>query len=79
MKLHKSSRVYKICSCTIFANGPVGGMDGRGPLVTKPSRFTLLSDEDGRVLDALCLNEERIKADADIVRQGDVPHSAFVL
>jgi CRP-like cAMP-binding protein len=54
-------------------------MDGRGPLVTKLSRFIPLSDEDVRVLDALCLNEERFKADADIVRQGDVPRSAFVL
>jgi CRP-like cAMP-binding protein len=61
------------------ANGPVASMDGRGPLVTKLSRFILLSDEDVRVLDALCLNEERIKADTDIVRQGDVPRSAFVL
>ncbi len=54
-------------------------MDGRGPLVTKLSRFTLLSDEDVRVLDALCLNEERFNADTDIVCQGDVPGSAFVL
>src|SRR5947209_7217340 len=61
------------------ANGPVGGMDGRGPLVTKLSRFIPLSDEDVRVLDALCLNEERVEADTDIVRQGDVPRSAFVL
>ena len=54
-------------------------MDGRGPLVTKLSRFIPLSDEDVRVLDALCLNEERVEADTDIVRQGDVPRSAFVL
>ena len=54
-------------------------MDGRGPLVTKLSRFVPLSDEDVRVLGALCLNEERFEADTDIVRQGDVPRSAFVL
>jgi CRP-like cAMP-binding protein len=52
---------------------------GRGPLVTKLSRFIPLSDEDIRVLDALCLNKERFEADTDIVRQGDVPRSAFVL
>ena len=54
-------------------------MDGRGPLVTKLSRFIPLSDEDVRILDALCLNEERFNADTDIVREGDVPRSAFVL
>jgi CRP-like cAMP-binding protein len=54
-------------------------MDGRGPLVTKLSRFIPFSDEDVRVLDALCLIEERFEADTDIVRQGDVPRSAFVL
>ena len=54
-------------------------MDGRGPLVTKLSRFIPLSDEDVRVLDGICLNEERFKADTDIVRQGNVPRSAFVL
>jgi CRP-like cAMP-binding protein len=54
-------------------------MSGRGALATKLSRFIPLSDEDVRVLDALCLNEARIKADTDIVLQGDVPRSAFVL
>ena len=54
-------------------------MDGSGPLVTKLSRFIPLSDEDVRVLDALCLNEEGFEANTDIVREGDVPRSAFVL
>ena len=54
-------------------------MAGRGPLATKPSHFMPLSDEDVRVLDAMCLNEERFKADTDIVREGDVPRAAFVL
>ena len=54
-------------------------MAGRGPLVTKLSLFVPLSDEDVRVLDGMCLNEERFKADTDIVREGDVPRSAFVL
>jgi CRP-like cAMP-binding protein len=54
-------------------------MAGRGPLATKLSHFVPLSDEDVRVLDGMCLNEERFKADTDIVREGDVPRSAFVL
>jgi CRP-like cAMP-binding protein len=54
-------------------------MAGRGPLATKLSLFVPLSDEDVRVLEGMCLNEERFKADTDIVRQGDVPRSAFVL
>src|SRR2546421_12309370 len=54
-------------------------MDRGGPFATKLSRFIPLSDEDVRFLDALCIDEERFEADADIVRQGDVPRSAFVL
>jgi CRP-like cAMP-binding protein len=54
-------------------------MDGGGPFATKLSRFIPLSDEDVRFLGALCIDEERFEADADIVRQGDVPRSAFVL
>jgi hypothetical protein len=54
-------------------------MDGGGPFATKLSCFISLSDEDVRFLDALCIDEERFEADADIVRQGDVPRSAFVL
>jgi CRP-like cAMP-binding protein len=54
-------------------------MDGSSRLVTKLSRFVSLSDEDVGVLDALCVNEERFETDTDIVPQGDVPRSAFVL
>src|SRR3981081_1513746 len=55
-------------------------MDGSSsPLVTKLSRFVPLSDEDVPVLNALCVNEERSEAGTDIVLQGDVPRSAFVL
>jgi CRP-like cAMP-binding protein len=54
-------------------------MDGGGPFATKLSRFIPLSDENVRFLDVLCIDEERFEADADIVRQGDVPRSAFVL
>jgi CRP-like cAMP-binding protein len=52
---------------------------GSKQLVTKLSHFVPLGDEDVRVLDALCVNEERFEADADIVLQGAVPRSAFVL
>src|SRR6202022_4792208 len=79
MKLHKLNRVHKICFLQHFANGPVWYMDGRGPLATKLSRFVPLSNEDVRILDALCRNEECFEAHTDIVCQGDVPGSAFVL
>ena len=52
---------------------------GSKPLVTKLSHFVPLEDEDLRVLDALCVKEERFEADTDIAVQGDVPRSAFVL
>jgi CRP-like cAMP-binding protein len=52
---------------------------GSKPLVTKLSHFVPLGDEDVRVLDALCVNEERFESDTDIAVQGDVPRSAFVL
>jgi CRP-like cAMP-binding protein len=52
---------------------------GSKPLVTKLSNFVPLEDEDIRVLDALCVKEERFEADTDIAVQGDVPRSAFVL
>jgi CRP-like cAMP-binding protein len=54
-------------------------MDGHSPLVRKLAHFAPLSDKDVRALDALCVKEERFKAGADIVLEGDVPRSAFVL
>src|SRR4051794_38904764 len=79
-KLRNKVRTVKVGSRSNFANGPVGGMDGSSsPLVTKLSRFVPLSDEDVPVLNALCVNEERSEAGTDIVLQGDVPRSAFVL
>src|ERR1700694_3902342 len=54
-------------------------MDGDSPLVRKLAHFAPLSDKDVRVLDALCVKEERFEAGADIVLEGDVPRSAFVL
>jgi CRP-like cAMP-binding protein len=51
----------------------------RSPLVKKLSHFAPLSDEDVRALHALCVKEERLEAHTDIVLQGDVPCSAFVL
>jgi CRP-like cAMP-binding protein len=54
-------------------------MDGGSPLVTKLAHFVQLSGEDVRVLDALCVKEERFEAGTDIVLDGDVPRSAFVL
>src|ERR1700720_4711342 len=54
-------------------------MDGDSPLVTKLTHFAQLSGEDVRVLDALCVKEERFQAGTDILLDGDVPRSAFVL
>jgi len=54
-------------------------MDGGSPLVTKLAHFAQLSGEDVRALDALCVKEERFEAGTDIVLDGDVPRSAFVL
>ena len=73
------AQTVKIGSRSNSAKGPLGGMAGSSPLVTKLSHFVPLSDEDERVLEALCLNEERFEADTDLVVQGDVPRSAFVL
>jgi CRP-like cAMP-binding protein len=52
---------------------------GSKPLLAKLSHFVPLEDEDVRVLDALCVKEERFEADTDIAVRGDVPRSAFVL
>jgi CRP-like cAMP-binding protein len=52
---------------------------GRSPFVAKLSHFAPLSDEDVRVLDGLCRNEERLQAGAEIAAEGDVPFSFFVL
>src|SRR3982074_3536425 len=54
-------------------------MDGGSPLVTKLAHFVQLSGEGVRVLDALGVKEERFEAGIDIVLDGDVPRSAFVL
>ena len=51
----------------------------RSPLVAKLSHFMPLSAGDVSVLDAMCVNDERFEADTDLVLEGDVPRSAFVL
>jgi hypothetical protein len=38
-----------------------------------------LSGEDVRLLDALCINEERLEADTGIAVEGDLPRSVFAL
>jgi CRP-like cAMP-binding protein len=49
------------------------------PLVAKLSHFIEFSDEDVRLLKALCVNEEYFQTNTDIAAEGDVPRSAFVL
>src|SRR5947209_20541060 len=51
----------------------------RNALVAKLSQFAPLSDQDVRLLETLCLREERFRAGANIVVEGDTPRSAFVL
>ena len=48
-------------------------------LARKLSLFVPLSDPDRRVLDTLVLAEEHFHADTDIVREGMVPRSVFLL
>jgi CRP-like cAMP-binding protein len=51
----------------------------QNPLVAKLLQFTPLSDEDIRVLDALCSGEKRFKGSVDIWAQGDAPRSTFIV
>jgi CRP-like cAMP-binding protein len=51
----------------------------RNPLVAKLSQFAPLSDQDVRLLETLCLPEERFRDGANIVVEGETPRSAFVL
>jgi CRP-like cAMP-binding protein len=51
----------------------------RNPLVAKLSQFALLSNDDVRALEAMCQREERFRAGANIVVEGETPRSAFVV
>jgi CRP-like cAMP-binding protein len=51
----------------------------RNPLVAKLSQFAPLSDQDVRLLETLCVREERFRAGANIMVEGEAPRSAFVL
>jgi CRP-like cAMP-binding protein len=51
----------------------------RNPLVTKLSRFVSFSDRDLRALSDLASATKRFEARVDIVAEGDVPPTAFVL
>jgi CRP-like cAMP-binding protein len=48
-------------------------------LVAKLSQFAPLSHKDIGLLEALCLPEERLRAGANIVVEGDTPRSLFVV
>jgi CRP-like cAMP-binding protein len=47
--------------------------------VAKLSQFAPLSDQDVGVLEAMCQREERFRAGANIVIEGETPRSAFVV
>jgi hypothetical protein len=51
----------------------------RNALVAKLSQFAPLSEQDVRLLETLCSPEERFRAGATIVVEGETPRSAFVL
>lgn len=51
----------------------------RNPLATKLSHFAPLMDQDMHVLGELAPGEERFRAHVDIVAEGDVPRSAFLM
>jgi CRP-like cAMP-binding protein len=48
-------------------------------LVAKLSHFAPLADDDARVLEGLCNQAQRLEADVDVVAEGEVPPSPFVL
>jgi hypothetical protein len=49
------------------------------PLVAKLSQFAPLSDRDVGLIETLCSPEERFRAGANIVVEGEAPRSSFVL
>src|SRR5882672_11880330 len=51
----------------------------QNPLVAKLLQFTPLSDEDIRVLEALCSSEKRFKGGVDILAEGDAMRSTFIV
>ena len=51
----------------------------RNPLVAKLSQFAPLSDNDVRVLEGICQREERFRTGTNIVVEGEMPRSAFVV
>jgi CRP-like cAMP-binding protein len=53
--------------------------DTSNPLIRKLSHFAPLSDSDRQVLDALAAHDEFFPADVDIVSEGSVPRSVFLL
>jgi hypothetical protein len=53
--------------------------NGWSPLVIKLLQFTLLSDNDVSVLEALCSREKRLGGSVDTLAEADAPRSAFVL
>src|ERR1700732_41130 len=51
----------------------------QNPLVAKLLQFTPLSDEDIRVLEALCSSEKRFKGGVDTLAEGDAMRSTFIV
>lgn len=60
--------------------GPSGAVSHTSnPLIRKLSHFTPLSESDRQVLDGIAARDEHFPADVDIVSEGSVPRSVFLL
>ncbi|WP_157986085.1 Crp/Fnr family transcriptional regulator, partial [Teichococcus vastitatis] len=58
---------------------PVNNSLGRNPLTSKLSHFAPLSVSDQQILDNLAQPEERFPVDVDIITEGMMPRSVFLL
>ncbi len=64
---------------TEYGEPPATNDSSSNPLTKKLSHYAPLSDSDRQVLDALLARSEHFPADVDIVAEGMVPRSVFVL
>ena len=58
---------------------PVTASANSNPLIRKLSHFAPLSESDREVLDALAAGDDLFPADVDIISEGSVPKSVFLL
>ena len=61
------------------AEPPVAALPSSNPLTRKLSHFAPLSGSDQQILDTLTDRDEHFPADVDIIAEGSVPRSVFLL